>query len=619
MLIVLTGLITYSNNYNGEFIFDDFVAIVDNPEVHSLSSITPLLHPSPNTPISGRPVAAITFALNYALGGLDVRGYHLINNLIHILAALTLCGLVRVTLLLPRFSKVYGRHAAWYGLAVALVWLVHPMNSETVNYIISRTESLVSLFYLCTLFLAAKAFRAERPGKWFAAATLACGMGMASKEVMVSAPFLVLLYDRLFISSSFSIALQKHRWFYAGLAATWLVVGYYQLDNPRADSVLFDSSWLSVPDYFRTQATVIIHYLKLSFWPYPLVLDSQDWPVVKSFTIPFFFSFSILASLGTATIIGIWRNAWWSILGVLFFLILAPTSSFIPIITEIVSERRMYLPLTGIVVLVVFTCDYLWRRFADSIFPGPRASRIAFILILVTIVFLFSTLTFNRNRDYRSAVSIWADNVMKRPENSRAYENLGKALVREGRPVEAINPFREAIRLYPDYEPKPELAEIYSSLGAALSQAGNFQEAVTMLRRALDLLPDDALMHYHLGNAYLRINDLSNAAKSFRQAIALDSVFPAAHGNLGLVLMQLGDLDGAEEHIQILLKLMPKDSYAHVILAELREQQGRTDEAVQLYRQALQLDPGAPDIEARLNRVLSSRSRGVGADDNRHK
>lgn len=607
LLILLFGLLTYSNNYHGEFIFDDFPAIIDNPAIQSLSSLGSILRPVPDGgPLAGRPVPALTIALNYALGGLDVRGYHLLNNLIHIFAAMALFALVRATLLLPKFAPVYRKRASSCGLAVTLIWLVHPLNSEVVNYINCRTESLVGLFYFSTLYCAAVGLRVERPNKWFATAVIASCLGMASKEVMVSAPLMVLLYDRLFVSGSFTVALRRRLGFYAALAATLLILVFYQLDNPRAKSVLFDSAWISVPDYFLTQLTVIVHYLKLAFWPHPLVLDSQDWPIARGISPQVFFSFLTVAALGVSTMIGLWRKAWWSILGAWFFCILAPTSSVIPIVTEIVSERRMYLPLAAVVILVVFSGDYLWHRIAVHYPAGSKGLRLAPFLTVALIVMILAPVTYTRNTDYRTAVSIWADSVAKRPENSRGQENLGKALVSAGRVDESIAPLREAIRLYPEDQSKPELAELYSMLGASLAKTGNFQEAVNMHRKAIELLPSDGLMHYHLGNAYLRTNDLVNAAESFKRSIYLAPDFPPAHGNLGLVLLQLGYQSEAELHLRKLLELAPKDITSYLLLTDFLIKQDRAREALRIYQSGIDRGVVPDELSARRNLLLST-------------
>lgn len=584
LLLVVAGLLAYANNYQGEFIFDDFWAIANNTEVHALFPMGPLLKPSANNPLAARPVVAISFALNYVLGGLDVRGYHLVNNLIHLLAGLTLFGLIRATLLLPRFGPVYGAKANGYGLAVALLWLVHPLNTEAVDYLVCRTELLVGLFYLATMFFAAIAFRSSRPRNWLVAAVATCLLGMGSKEVMVSAPLLVLLYDRLFVAGSFGVALRQRPGFYATLAATWLVVVFYQLDNPHGGAVIFDSAYVSAYDYLRTQLTIIVHYLRLCFWPHPLTLDSQDWPIVKSFSAILIWPLALLGSLGVATVVGIRQGAWWAIVGAWFFAILAPSSSFIPITTEIVAERRMYLPLVAVIVLVVFTVDHLFNLAAGRFSTVNKGVRILPIMILLIIAIIYADMTFARNGDYRTRVTIWTDTVVKRPGNSRAQGNLAKALMMEGQYDKALEHFREAVHRFPIYQPKSELGEIYSIFGACLSDTGNFQESMLMHRKALELLPDDHLVYYHLGNSYISANDLVNATVVFRKSIEINPSFPAAHGNLGLILMQQGDLVGAEAHLRRLLEISPSEVRSYSFLAELLVRQSRFVEAGELYR-----------------------------------
>ncbi len=587
LLLLLAGLLVYGNNYRGEFFFDDLEAIVNNSELRSLTPIGQLLKPRDNSPLAARPVAAISFALNYFAGGLDVRGYHLANNLLHLLTGLALFGLVRATLLLPRCAPEYGARADGYGLAVALLWLVHPLNSEAVDYLVCRTELLAGLFYLGTMFFAAMAFKGERPRRWLAAAVVACGLGMGSKEVMVSAPLMVLLHDRLFGAGSFGAALSRRRGFYAALAATWLVLGFYQLDSPRSESVLFHSEFVSVFDYLRTQLTVIVHYLRLCFWPHPLVMDCQDWPIVRELSPILIWPLLLLGGLGLATVAGIRRGAWWSLLGAWFFAILAPTSSFIPIVSEIVAERRMYLPLAAVVAGVVFLGDRLWRWAAGRYLPGRPLARLIPLLILSGIAVVLGVTTFVRNRDYRSEISIWSETAKARPGNFRAHVNLAVALMNEQRWAEAVPSYREAIRLFDNYLPLAELAGIYSRLGVVLTHLGNFPEAVAMHGKAMELAPGDAMFPYHLGNTYIAARDLVNAAAAFSKALALKADLSAAHGNLGLVLMQQGDLAGAEGHFRKLIELLPQASDSYLLYADFLGRQGRFYEAEKIYRLGL--------------------------------
>jgi len=605
LVIVLAGLLVYSNNYKGEFIWDDYDTIVEHPDIRSLSSIPKLFWSGPdsyNTPLSGRPTVALSFALNYAVNGLDVRGYHLVNNLIHILTGLALFAIIRCTLLLPRFRTRFGAGVNGYALAVAILWLVHPLQTEAVDYITQRTETLMGLFYFLTLFFAAAGFQSARPKGWFAGAVIACGLGMGSKEVMVSAPLLVLLYDRFFVADSFRDALLQRRGFYAALASTWILLFVYQIGSSRSETVAFDLEGLTPLDYLRTQFGVVLHYLRLVFWPKPLVLDYQDWTIVREFSAAAVVPGFILGAMVLSTIWGLRRLAWWAVPGVLFFTVLAPTSSVLPVFTELASERRMYMPLAAVIVLVVFAADAMWRKFSTDIGYERKLLRLApMVLVLITAAGL-GYMTWDRNRDYRTAVGIWTDTVAKRPVNFRAHNNLGVALTRKGRYAEAVGPYQEAVRLKPDYQ------NAYSNLGAALSILGRDREAIAAHHKALALEPDDAIGHYTLGNAYLRVNDLENATLAFQRAIVLNPELLPAYGNLGLMFMQKGDFDGAEQYFQTMLKLAPERTEPYVVLAELRTAQGRTDEAVQLYRQALQLAPGSQDIAERLKSLQADGS-----------
>jgi hypothetical protein len=383
---------------------------------------------------------------------------------------------------------------------------------------------------------------------------------MGSKEVMVSAPLMVLLYDRLFVAGTFAAALKKRRGFYAALAASWLVVAFYQLDDPRRGSVLFDSTRLTILDYFRTQLTVIVHYLRLAFWPTPLVLDSQDWPIIKESSAVLIWPLALLGSFAAATVAGILRGSWWSILGAWFFAILAPTSSFIPIVSEIVSERRMYLPLAAVIVLVVFMVDRLWRRLVRRFRRGNTVAVVVPGLILMVIVLTLGAMTFARNGDYRREVTIWAANAADRPNNSRAHFHLGLALMSERRWAEAMLSFKQVIRHYGDYVAYSDPVADY---GKQVFMPP-LQEAMTLVDR---------------GNTYLRANDLQNAAIAFDQAITVDPNFSAAYSKLGSILRQQGDLAGADQYFRRALELAPNDLKAYLVLADFLSSQNRLGEA----------------------------------------
>ena len=270
----------------------------------------------------GRPVPNLSLAVNYAIGGLNVEGYHVVNLAIHILAALALFGLVRRTLLLPALVERFGSASTGLALAVALVWALHPLQTESVTYIIQRAEALVGLFYLLTLYCLLRGATSARTWVWYAATVGTCAMGMASKEVMVSAPLVAVLYDRLFISGSFKESLRRQWGWYLALAATWAILGLLvYMSLGRGGTAGFNMG-MSVWEYARTQFGCIMHYLRLAFWPSPLVLDYGDGTASQAADIiPYAIGVGLLLA---ATAVALARRPKWGFLGVWFFAILRP-------------------------------------------------------------------------------------------------------------------------------------------------------------------------------------------------------------------------------------------------------------------------------------------------------
>lgn len=602
--LIVAGLLVFSNNYAGEFIFDDYDTIVNNARIKTFSPFWSPLWITEMTPISGRPVIALTFALNYAAGGLDLFGYHLVNNIFHIMVGLILFLFLRSTLLLPCFAPRFGAYATVYSLAVTLLWLIHPLQTEAVNYITQRTEIMTILFYLLTLYLALKGFAAGRPQVWYAASIFFCGLGMASKEIIVSAPLAVLIYDRLFVSRSYREAFRRHRGLYLGLAGTWVILALFMMLAPHGSAVRLDGFgrmdfWPL--DYLKIQIGVIINYIKLAFWPEPLLLSYQDLPRVREITLLFLAKGGLLCVLGLATIWGLIRGAWWSFPGFCFFAILGPSSSIIPMPYELATERRMYLPLAALIVLVVFGVDAFLRKMtAQGATQSKKRVYGVALLLVAALSLVLGFRTHVRNRDYTTEVGIWADTVAKRPGNSHARENLGKALMQEGRIDEAVVQFREAARLQPDD------AEIFSNLGSALSQAGNRSEAVAMHQRAIELEPESAVDRYHLGNTYLRFNEFENAVKAYQETVKINPDFLAAHWNMGLLLMQKGEYAAAAHSIESVVRLTPDDPRALATLAGLQVKLGKIDSAISLYRKVLKIDPQARDVAEQIRRLQAS-------------
>jgi hypothetical protein len=221
--IIVAVAAAYSNSFSGPFIFDDLSSIQDNEAIRSLRSAEVLIPPG-KANVARRLLTNLSFAVNYAIGKLDVRSYHVVNLLIHLLAALALFGIVRRTLLLPALRDRFGRASTGLATAVALIWALHPLQTESVTYIVQRAESLMGLCYLLTLYAVIRGATSERPRPWYAAAVVVCALGMGAKEVMATAPIVVLLYDHAFLSGSFRETFHRRGALYLGLAATWAVL-----------------------------------------------------------------------------------------------------------------------------------------------------------------------------------------------------------------------------------------------------------------------------------------------------------------------------------------------------------------------------------------------------------
>jgi tetratricopeptide (TPR) repeat protein len=586
-LVVCAGLYAYHNSLQVPFTFDDLTAIQLNPTIRQIwSALSP---PGGDSPwsrayaVTGRPVVNVSLAVNFALGKLEVRGYHVVNLILHILNALTLYGVVRRTLLTPGLRERYGGQAHWPALAVALLWVVHPLATESVTYITQRTELLMGLFFLLTLYCVIRGTQSSHQGVWYAAAAVSMALGVGSKEVMVMAPLVVLAYDRLFLSRSLADAFRQRRGLYAGLAAGWIVFTALALRRVAPDISFLGSRQVTPWGYAKTQAGVIVHYLRLSLWPDQLVADYADWPMAGSLTTVLPWALVVITFLG-ATAWALYRQLPLAFPGVWFFLILAPTSSFYPIVTEVAAERRMYLPLAAVIALVVFawwlTLGLLRRRLA---WP-PARGRVVEGLLLLAVVVTLAQLTVRRNEDYRSDVAFWSDVVTKRPNNARAYFNLGNALSRD-KPLEAIARYSEAVRIAPQY------VDAHNNLGVALASQGRLDEAMAHYDEAIRLAPTYARPHNNLGIVFSRQGKLDEAIAQFSEAIRINPSYAQAHHNLATDLARQGKLSEAIQHYSAALRLAPS-AEAHYSLGTALVRDGRSQEAIRHLEAALKLDPG---------------------------
>ena len=281
--------------------------------------------------------------------------------------------------------------------------MVHPLQTESVTYTIQRGESLMGLFYLATLYCVIRLDGGKSRLAWSAAAIASCLAGMACKGVMATAPITALLYDRAFLSASWKELLRRRKWLYAALAATWLLypVLLAQAPGEWEQSAGFGYGGASPLVYAMTQPSVILHYLRLTFWPDPLCLD-YGWPPVNGVAEALLPGL-VIAGLVAATVWAWRRKPAWGFVGVWFFLILVPTSSFIPI-ADIAVEHRMYLSLAAVIALSVVGILLAGQRASNQM---PVRIRPYAWVACGAIVLVMGALTVRRNGDYSSAGKMW--------------------------------------------------------------------------------------------------------------------------------------------------------------------------------------------------------------------
>ncbi len=590
MLVIAAGILAYHNSFQGPFILDDLRSILTNPHIRHLWPIREAMSAPRYCSVTGRAVVCLTLALNYAFGGLDVWGYHAFNLAVHLLSAWLLFGILRRTLQDGTFRDRFGGAAIWLAAAIALLWEVHPLQTESVTYIVQRTELLMGLFLLLTLYCVLRGSRSDSPGGWYLSAVVACALGMGSKEVMVGAPLIVLLYDRVFLASSFRELWQRRRGLYIGLAATWLILVVLVAQTPHL-ATGFGIEGLTPWNYLKTEAGVIVYYLRLSFWPHPLVIDYADWPITSSLKDGLASGVVIVGLLG-ATVWALRRRPWVGFLGAWFFLILGPSSSFLPSAGEVAAERRMYLPLAAVVTMAVIAAFAIGKRLfrkQQGVVLGCVAGG--------SVVVLLTFLTIQRNRDYKSEVSIWQDTVEKRPNNPRAQYSLGLALGQAGRIPESIEHLQQALRIRPDY------VEAHYNLGVALAHAGKIEDAIGQYEQALRLDPGLADARDNLGMVLMRSGRIPEAIECLEQTLRTKPNYAEAHFHLGLALAQAGRTAEAIEHFQQALRIKPDYVEAHHNLGVALVQAGRTAEAIEHFQQALRIKPDFTPARSALARL----------------
>ncbi|HEX3728524.1 MAG TPA: tetratricopeptide repeat protein [Opitutaceae bacterium] len=523
-LIVTATAAAYATSFGGAFVFDDIPSILGNPTIRGLWPLARPLHPpGGDLTVSARPLLNLSLAVSYALSGYRPWAYHAVNLAIHLAAALTLYGVARRTLL-----RQGTRRAESNAFAIALLWAVHPLATAAVTYLVQRAEALAAFFCLATLygFIRSTDERgspggppsADAPG-WLIFSVSACFLGAATKEVIVSVPVVVYLYDRIFVAKSWAGPWRARRAYYCALAASWApllaLTGQNGWNRGASAGFRVGTSWW---DYWRSQGEALFGYARLAVWPHPLVFDYGPSTVAPAIA---WLLFAVIATALAAALVGAGRGRPWSFPVLGAFLVLAPTS-LIPGISQFMAEHRAYLPLAAVLTGVVLGADRLMAS-AFRTAARPRAIRGG---LLIAAVASLGAATSWRNLRYRSDMGLWLDTAAKRPANALAPASIGEILLAARRFPEAVPYCEQAVRLRPDW------AGARFNLGLAYEQNARWSDAEAQYAAAVSLQPGNGYASFRAGLMLERLGRPALAEFWLRRAVAANPGYAEAQAAL---------------------------------------------------------------------------------------
>jgi tetratricopeptide (TPR) repeat protein len=585
--IVVFGI--YSRTLESPFVFDDLPRIKENPYIRlnhlSFKEILEAGFKSSKT----RPVAFISFALNYYFDRYDPAGYHVVNLCIHIFAGFFLFLFIRTTLKLPSLQNRFA-HPDLIALGAALIWLVHPVQTQSVTYIVQRMNSMASLLFVASFWLYVKGRVAENGSRkwlWYSGAIIAWLVSLGCKQITLTLPFLVLLYEWYFFQNLSKEWLKRRLKWCVPVLALLILIGLIYTNFSPLEKISklkdFANNEFTLAERALTQLRVVVYYISLLFYPHPSRLNlDYDFPLSYSLINPFTTLPSLALILGLIALGIILAKSRRLMSFCIFWFLsnLVLESSVIPL--AIIFEHRLYLPsmLAGLVPILV-----LYR------YSKPQWVAVVICGLLIGI---FSYWTFERNEVWRDAETLWADCVKKSPDKARPYTNLGKALLHKKRFDEALDNLLKAIQIDPNY------IEARLNLGFVYETNGDTDKAIEQYRKAIQINPSFAKAYNNLGVSLLKQDKTDEAIQNIQKALQLDPGLAAAYMNMGTALAEQNKFEAAIEYYNKALQINPNIARVQFLLGDALLKQGRADQGIQHLKIALQIDP---DYDEALNNL----------------
>lgn len=580
-IVVLLGILIYSNSFYCSFHLDDISKIVDNLKIRDLSDIKTIWNYSQT-----RFTAYYSFAINYHFGNLDVWGYHLFNLSVHLINA---CLVYWLTLLIFS-SPALKDHSiikdkGLIAFITALLFVTHPLATQSVTYIVQRMACMVATFYLLSLALYFKGRLSQDNSilkySLYAGVLISAILAMLTKENSFTLPFAILIVEIfLFQTKKLSINFKDYRviLFIVGfMSFIMLVIFHFSVNifDPILPNKTNDFRLVTSQNYLFTQFSVIVKYIQLLLLPINQNLD-YDFPISNSFfEIGTISSFVLLLSSIILAIFLFKKNRIFSFGIFWFFLTLSIESSIIPI-SDLIFEHRTYLPSFGF-FLILSSGIYLllWNKY-----------KYIAISVFTILIGGYSLLTYERNKIWKDDLTLWSDVISKSPNKARSYSARGNFLLRnEKKYSEALSDYNKAIELSPYY------AEPYANRGSVYENLLKYNEALNDYNKAIDLNPNYATAYFNRGNIFNREKKYAKALEDYSKAIELNPNYAKAYMNRGNIFKSENNYARAVEDYTKAIESNPSFADPYNNRATVYEVMKKYREGIRDLNKAIELNP----------------------------
>jgi Flp pilus assembly protein TadD len=597
-LLAVVVILIYADTLTSPFIFDDLPNIFHNPHIRVPSlSLENLAWAGFQSPIGSRPVANISFALNHYFNGYNPVGYHVLNILIHLACGIFLYLLAKATLQTPALRTRYEKFG-WIPFLAVFIWLVHPLQTQSVTYVVQRMNSMAAMFYVLSMLFYVK-FRMSTVAwkKWtlLAGCVLSAILAFGTKEISATLPLFIVLYEWYFFQDLGRQWARRNFLLLGGVCLLFIIIALVYVDfDPARILGGYGIRDFTPAQRLLTQSRVIIFYISLMLWPNPSRLNlDHDFALSYSLLNPSstLIAITVIIVLIAFAILVARKEPLLSFSIIWFFGNLVIESSIIGL--ELVFEHRTYLPTTFAILAIVCLIFRCLRHALPA------------VIALSLVGTLFCAWTYARNQVWADEITLYQDCAAKSPGKARPQNNLGAALSRQGRLPEAIELYRVALGIKPEYGDahynlgyalsktgkldeglihfreavriEPKQVKYLNNLGVALALKGNYEEAIDHLTKALKINPSDADAHNNLGLAFKKQGDLNAAMQHFSRAVSLDPRHPDAIYNRGVILMEDGQLEAARKHFARVLEISPGYEPARLDLEETNKRIRKTE------------------------------------------